>query len=598
MFKRFLLIIICLAAPAVFAQDDISIAMALSRDVITVDDQVILMITLIGSRQNLPEPQLPNLSMFEAYSQGTSTNISIVNGKMETSVAYNYILQPKREGTFVIKPAAITYDHKRIESNEVTLRVEASGSAAPSAPDRESAADQGELRDIYLTAEVDKKGAYVNEQITLTVKFYHSVRLYSQPDYTAPQTTGFWADILEPQRVYNQIINGRQYKIIEINTALFPTRSGELTIGPAMVSVEVPTQRRARRNDPFSVFDDFFGRGESKTVRSKRLTLNVLPLPEAGKPDDFSGTVGNYKISSYADKRTVEVNQPVTVTYKISGTGNIKTVAEPSIGDLMDFRVYRASSSEKVSKVNGVVGGIKVFEEVYIPKRAGKLAIPSVKLDFFDPAAKKYKTLTTEPVVLDVRPAPEGEFAELPFAPVSGRVVDPNAKDIRYIKMDAGDITRKQPLILFRPGYLILNGLPVLILVIAWASHRRKEKLTSDIGYARSRRARKMARKRLGRARKLTSQVPAEFYAEIRLALFSYVADKLNISPFGLTGDKLLDIIQKAGADENLINDTREILKRADFAQYSSAEVSREQITESLQLAEQVLVKLDEVEIA
>jgi hypothetical protein len=585
----------------VFAQsgDDVTIDMSLSQEVINLDGTAYLMITVNSTKQDLPDPQLPNLSMFDVYSQGTSTNISIVNGAMQRSVTYNYQLRPRRVGTFVIKPAWIAYNHKHYESKEITLQVIGSGQTPPAGTNQQqqkqgTSSEVESSDDIFLTASLDKKTAYVNEQVTLSVKFYSAIQLYSQPDYTQPQTTDFWADMMEPQKTYYQVVNGRRYRVIEINTALFPTRAGDLSIGSAMVTARVPVERRRRRNDPFSVFDDFFGAGEEKTIRSKPLKMNVKPLPSEGKPDNYTGSVGNYKISASADKMSVEVNQPVTVTYKISGTGNIKTIAEPAIRDLNDFRVYRASSSEKVSKVGGVVGGTKVFEEVYIPKRAGKLTIPGVFLNYFNPATKKYQEISTNSIIINVKPAQEGEYADIPITPVAGRVIDTNAKDIRYIKTDPHGLALSSSLILFHPLFLILNGIPVLLLVVVLVGQGRRRKLATDIGYARSRQAKKKARKRLAVARKLTdSGQPDKFYFEIRQALFSYVADKLNVSPHGLTSDRVLEIIAEAGAGETITKEMSDLLKRADFAQYSSANVDKKQIQESLHAAEKIMVELE-----
>jgi hypothetical protein len=584
---------------AVWGGDEVTVEMSLSQDVVSLGGQTYLIISVSGSEQNLPEPQLPNLTMFDAYPQGTSTNISIVNGKMQTSLTYNYLLTPRQKGTFVIRPAVVSYNHKQYESNEVTLRVIGTAESETTEPEQGSSTQDGKPRDVFLTAELDKKSAYVNEQLILSVKFYSAVKLYSNPDYTAPQTTDFWADMLKPQKTYYQVVNNTRYRVIEINTALFPTRSGDLTIGPAMVTASVPGQRRARRNDPFSVFDDFFDRGEKTSVRSKPILIKIKPLPDEGKPANFSGTVGNYKLSSTVDKKTVEVNQAVNVTYKISGTGNIKTIAEPVIGELADFRVYRTSSpEEKVSKVGGVIGGTKIFEEVYMPKRAGQLVIPGVELNFFDPQKRKYQSISTEPITLNVKPATQAEYADIPITPVPGRLVDPNARDIRYIKTDMTHLNRARPILLFRPYFLAINIAPILMLAIVWISRRRSEKLAGDVAYARSRRAKKMSRRRLKSARQSAGAgEPAKFYSEIRLALFSYIADKKNISPHGLTGDQVMDILNSSGAGEELIGLVSKLLKQADFAQYSSSGVSRTDIDQSLDLAEQVLIRLEGIKL-
>ncbi len=333
----------------ILAQDNISLRMEMSRDTIDISQQAVLTISVSGAKQDIPAPELPDLSMFNVYSQGTSTNISIVNGKMQTSYTYQYLLQPKKAGIFPISAASIVYNRGKYLSNELALTVIDSDAnrRVPRSLKEEGVTTSGEERDMFLTSEVDKKSAFVNEQITLRLKFYHAVQLYSQPEYTAPQTTDFWSDMLEPQKTYFDTVNGRRYRVIEIATALFPTRSGDLTIGPAMLTASIASRRTPNRKDPFSVFDDFFGQAESQTVRSRPITVKILPLPEENRPTNFTGTVGNFSIEASPDKTNVDMNQPVTVTYKIDGTGNIKTVAEPNIGDLTDFRIYRASTDEK-----------------------------------------------------------------------------------------------------------------------------------------------------------------------------------------------------------------------------------------------------------
>ncbi len=588
-------VLLLAAAGEAFADDEVSVTMSVSPDTIGMNDQAVLLITITGDRQNFPTPSLPNLSMFDYYSQGTSTNISIDNGTIRSSLRYQYLLTPKRKGTFVIKPAVLVINQKRYASNEVTLTVLDQGIATPQSVQDQAKTQQGENRDVFMVASVDKKKAYVNEQVTLSIKFYSAVRLYSQPSYSAPQTTNFWADVLEPQKTYYETINGRRYRAVEINTALFPTRSGQLSIGPAKVDVTVSRSNDSQRNNPFSL-ESFFDRGTPVTVRSQSLKIDVLPLPTDDKPADYSGTVGNFTIYSTADKRSTEVNQPVTITYKISGTGNIKTIAEPEIKESTDFRIYKASSSEKISKIDNVVGGTKIFEEAYIPKRAGNLTIPAVSLNFFDPKSKKYRTISTDPVQISVKPAENMEYSgETPYQPVAGRTINSESKDIRYIKTNPGKLEKKRGLILFSPVYLVLNAIPIVILAGVVVVRKRREKLASDIGYARSRRARKMAKKRLSRAHKLKdSNQQAEFYAELRQAIISYVADKTNRSPYGFTSDMLVELLQQKGADDAIVDNVKELFRRADFAQYSSGEFnSPDKNAESLQMAENLLVKIE-----
>jgi len=580
------------------AADELTVEVALDRDTIGLDEQAILQVTVSGSGQNLPGPQLPTLPMFEVYSQGRSSNISIVNGQISSSVTYRYMLLPKKPGTFPIDQIAVVYNNKRYKGNRLELTVLNTGTvASPRLEDR--AVDRsGKNKDYFLEAVVDKKNPYVNEQVTLTLKFYTAVQYYGSPELSESTTTGFWTELLGNKAPYHQKINNRTYKVIERKYALFPTQTGELTIGRATIRFTIARKDRSFR-DPFNVFGDFFGSGQEVSVSSRPLTIDVRPLPQQGRPADFTGTIGNFRINAIADKTQVEVNQPVTVTIKISGSGNIKSVAEPIIPELDDFRVYRASSSENVSKLHDKLGGTKIFEEVFIPRRPGKLEIPALSFNYFDPERSKYRTLTTRPILVSVI-KPEGYVAssELPYS-APDLTIGSRARDIRYIKEDIGSPTPIGRLLLLTPLYLILNGLPVVVLASMILIRRHREKLASDIGYARSRKARKAARRRLARAKSMAKVEQAgEFYAEIYIALTSYIADKFNISRHGLTMERITELLQAKGADETLIEDVADLVQKCDFARFAPASMTQEDIDQSLAMAEQTMTRIEGLKLA
>jgi hypothetical protein len=332
------------------------------------------------------------------------------------------------------------------------------------------------------------------------------------------------------------------------------------------------------------------------TIRSDPVTLNVKPLPTEGRPSDFTGTIGNFGIVALPDKSSVEVNQPITVTIKINGTGNIKSVAEPIIPDLPDFRVYKASSNEKTAVYGSELGGTKIYEEVFIPRKPGQLEIPALDFNFFDPKTSRYRTLKTKSFTIDVKQA-EG-YAMSPDVPYSqsGVVIGKDASDIRFIKENIGHLTPVGRLVILTPLYLAFNGLFVVAFfgLVAWRV--RREKLSGDIGYARSRQASKMAHKRLSRARSLARlEKVSEFYAEISLALLAYIADKLNISPHGLTSDRVAVLLKDKKAGEDLIKDTVDLLRQCDFARFAPSSLKQEDIDRALEEARRIMVKMEGV---
>jgi len=359
-----ILLILLAAPPATFAaQEDIRLEVSLDRDTIGIAEQAYLQVKVTGTIQNIPDPHLPSLPMFQLYQQGRSMSFQSVNGVMSSSVTHRFALVPSKAGTFPIDDISVVYNNKRYRGNRVELTVVDRSTAAPEEVELQARDNTGQSKDYFLEAVVDNGTPYVNEQITFTLKFYIAVQHIGQPELTEPATTGFWTEVLGTESPYYQTINGRRYKVIERKYALYPTQTGELTIGRALIRVTVAS-RQSRSRDPFDAFGGFFGRGETVSVSSKPLKVNVQPLPNAGRPADFSGTIGRYSIPATADKTEVEVNQPVTVKIEIRGVGNIKAIAEPTIPDLPDFRIYQASVDESINRVKDKLGGTRTFHRL------------------------------------------------------------------------------------------------------------------------------------------------------------------------------------------------------------------------------------------
>jgi len=575
------------------AQDDVGVTVSINRDTIGLDETALLTVLVSGSVQRLPSPRLPTLPMFEVYSQGQSSNMTVTNGVIEASVTYRYLIIPNKAGSFPITGVSVVVGNKRYKGNSVSLTVLNQGTAAPSSLENRAKSRDGSSKDYFLEASIDNKNPYVNQQVTLTLKFYVAVQYYGSPELVEPTTTGFWTELLGTKAPYHEKLNNRTYKVIERQYALFPTQTGALSIGRA--SIKFVAASRRQRRDPFDIFG-MLGGGKEITVRSQPVKVQVKALPTQGRPAGFTGTIGNFRIDVTTDKREVEVNQPVTVEINIRGVGNVKSAAEPKIDSLPDFRVYRASSNETVSKVDGKIGGTKTFEEVFIPKRPGMLEIPSLSFNYFNPESNKYRTVRTRPIRLQVhKPAGYAAGTDLPYAGPD-LTIGAEAREIRYIKTDLGKLQPTGQLLISSPLYLAANCVPVAVLLVTVVIRRRREKLSSDIGFARSRQASKQARKRLTRARTLANISRAgEFFSESNQALLSYIADKLNISPHGLTPDRVAELLSDRNADQQLVNDTIVFLNQCAYARYAAAVTEQEEIDKALKAAEDLMIRMESV---
>lgn len=568
-----LIALVMLLASVGAAQDSVSLKLSLDKSTIRADEAAMLTLTVEGiGSQKMPEPQLPPLPMFEIFSSGNSTNIQVINGQMSTSMIYNYMLYPKRDGAFPIRAAHVVYNGKRYESNELTITVTKAGTgAAPEEPSANQAKDdKGGARDVFLTAEVDKKSAYVDEQVTLRIKLFRAINTLSTPDYEAPQTPGFWTQDIPPQKTYYQIVNGRRYFVNEIRTALFPTKPGKLRVSPAKVTVTVPDRSRTRTRDPFSIFDDVFQQGKRVSVQSQSLAVNAKPLPKQGKTADFSGGVGSYRISASVDKPDVQVNEAITLTVKISGQGNVKSIPEPTLPDMDGFRVEKSSTDFQVSNRDVELGGSKTFDYLLIPRIPGTHAINPIKLNYFDPGKKKYLTAKTDSIQLKIRKGANAAETEIPYNMVAGQTINLKETDIRFIKVDDGHLVRSGKVLLASPLFLAFLALPLAIVLGGMIDVKRKRRLQSDVAYARRRRASGEAKRRLNAAEKhMHGNNDTGFYAEISAAIYQFVADKFNTSAHGLTTDGVQSLLVKKDVPDDLMNDTLTTLREADFGRFA-----------------------------
>lgn len=577
------LVALCASASA----QDVHLELAIDRETITMDESVTLHIIVSGISKRISRPNVRGLDGFDVISQGSSMKYSNINGVTETSTTFNLELSPEKVGAFTLGPATIEIGGQGYTSNVLTLTV-------TDDPQQQSARKKPPQKDVFLEASVNNKSPYVGQQVVLTVRFYHASTLLSQPSYTPPQTTDFWSDMITPQRSYYSTLEGKRYRVLEINTALFPTRSGNLSIGRARLETQVESSRRKRQFG----FGSLFNRGEAVSVRTRPIDLKVKPLPAEGKPANFTGAVGDFTITASADQRTVEVNTPVTVSFRISGIGNIKVLPKPELPELAEFRVYSGAGDEQITKNQTQLGGVKTFEEIFIPKRQGKLVIPAVSYNYFNPQKSRYVTIQTRPIELNVTSSTQQLSEPVSFAFPVGERIGAAMTSIRYIKQERSDFHPRGEVLIGNRTYLLANFLPLLAVGGALMYRRHRNRMEGDIGYARARAANRIAKKRLKRASQLADVQTAEkFFGEIRLAILAFVADKLNISHHGLTLEELSEKLAAAGFSESEVTRCRELIQRADFVRYSSGTIDEKDISDSLVLAEEIIVKLQEANI-
>lgn len=426
----------------------LSISAQTDRTELEITENLYLTVTISADSGSVPEPALPPMSNFNAYSSGRSQSISIINGKITTSAAFTYILTPRFIGKQTIPAISVFNGREKAMTPEIEIIVTKSGAArqtnaaqgqqqpaqqsSAARAGRQAAAKAGSP--IFLKAETDRKTAYPGQQINLVIRFFTAVPLTSNPQYLPPAYKNLIFEDLPPVRNGEIAIKGTRYSYSEIKTALFGLSPGPASVSPASVIAQVQSDEQIDPFDP-NFFQKFFSingtQGATKEFKTENLALNILPLPE-GAPASFTGAAGKYTISSELDRRQTRQGEAVNLSVTVSGNGSLKTITAPKLPELPDFKVFDTMSSLDIDKHDDIIGGKKVFTTVIVPRSEGSTRIPPVKFSFFDPEARAYREIETAPLELKVEKG-DGDAKSFNFTQPGAQAVSATGSDIRYV---------------------------------------------------------------------------------------------------------------------------------------------------------------------
>ena len=569
------------ALPQALPAEELSAVARVDATRITIDDQFNLTISLSGDRANkASDPDLSTIEGFQVAGSSQSSNISIVNGRMSVIKEFTYTLIPKKVGTHRIGPIAFTIRGQRHETNAVVVEVlessiPSAAAQAPSSPGK-GVGQGGEVAAqprIFLRAEADRTSAFIGEQVTIDFILYTNRSDISNLNRSEmPSFDGFWAEeIYSAKRLQfnDRVIDGQSYRAALLQRiALFPILSGEAVIDSMALTCQVPVRGRRSRRNFFGDIDSFFTRGKEIVLRSRPMTIRVEALPEAGRPEGFTGSVGEYSIDASIDADEVRVGDPLTLTLRIAGTGNPETIREPEIRLPEVFEKYDPKVTESSNTADRPMRGEKRFEYILIPREEGDKTIPAVEFSYFNPATRAYTSVSTKAFPVRVTPGRAGEGAPEPM--ITRENIHLIGKDIRYIKPDRQKLPAQgRPLYSWWP-FWIIQALPIVLIVGSALHKRHRERLATDVVYARLRRAGKAAIRGLQAAEKaFRAGRTAEFHADVSKTLTGYLADRVNVSAAGMTREGIGEAFDALGARDEDGRTFVEIRRECDFARFA-----------------------------
>jgi hypothetical protein len=540
----------------------IDVTASLDRATAHVGEQVVLTVQVSGGIGSIPDPKLPDLGAnFEVYTGRTSQSYSLINGHMSASKTLMYALVPKKAGTFTIAPIEVHHGKEVVRAQPVKLTVLAgpAPSTAPTPP-RETRGETGSTRgseDLFVRATADKSDPYLYEQVTYRVRLYTRVGLLDNPGFSAPTTQGFWKEDLPALQPRLETVNGKRYRVLEVDMAVFPTTPGKLTIGESVLQCTV--QGASRANDPFSFFGGNPFDSKRVTLRTDPVVLHVKALPP-GAPPGFHGAVGEYTLTASVDKTTVAQNEPVTLTVKVSGEGNLKTLGDIELPKLPDFRTYPSQSNEETTRAGMRIGGTVTRQFVLVPLSAGTKEVPALRVATFSPKSGAYDVLRSDPISLTVTPAGRGAEGS---GSASRGDIQVLGRDIRFIETDVPSFVSRGGAWNRARVWFYLLPLPALGYAGVWVFERRRRRLGRDTALRRRLGAARDARKLLKGA---AGASETERVARAGEAVRNYLADRYNLPRAGLLFEDVEARLRDDGADPEAI---RGFLDRADAARYA-----------------------------
>ncbi len=555
-------------------------------------------VEITGTQSVDEEPRLPDLSGFAQYlGSSTQSSVQMAGGRTTVSLVIQYRYQAMEEGTFEVPAFRVAAGGQTMTTDPLSLTVSASapppGAARPRQGGQPSEAGVVTPDDLFVAASASKTSVREGEPFVVEYRVWTRVDVTSFSFTRIPEPQGFWVEDITPDgppQVEQRTRDGQPYATALIRrVALVPTGSGRRTIDPIGLEAQV----RVRRG--FDPFEDFFGRSSlfgatmaPTTVLSNPLTITVEPLP-AGRPEPYSGVVGRLDIGAELDRDSVDANEAVTLTVRLTGDGHIRGAPEPELELPSDFEVFPPEVSESLRPSGSGLSGQKSFEYVLIPRAPGRREIPAIRMGYFDQSAGTYRVATTEPLPLTVT----GVVAEGPAGLARGGVAELR-QDIRYIHLGSATLRPAGRALFAQTSFWLFLFLPLVALAGAFMLRRHQDLLEGDVAYARGRRATRLARKRLAEAKRLAAEGDSRaFYAEVARALRGLIADRLNLPEAGLLTDELGDVLGARGVDADTAGELTDCLGHCDRQRFAPPGADPQEKARFLRRAGDLMAALD-----
>ena len=535
-----------------------------SKNTLGLNERLRIDFTMNADGDNFSPPSFEGFRIVAGPSQQVSQ--SWINGRSSFNKSYSYFLLPTQKGTLIIKQAAVEINGQIYKTNPIKINVTAAVQQ-PRDPNDEPQISADDA--IHLVAEISKGNPYVNEPITVVYKLYFSynIGITNWRELNKPKYNDFWSQNIDIKQLVAEEgkYNGERCRCVVLRkTVLYPQKSGKLEIEPLSldIDVQVPTNRR-----------NFFGQvqvvEDNKRVSAGSKTISVKPLPEAGKPIDFSGAVGRFNFSVTPSKTTLKNGESLDLKVVASGTGNLKlfTLPKPVVPNSLEM--YDPVHSEKVNTpLSGMNGSISDSYTI-IPQFKGKYPIKPMTFSYFDLSTGRYKTITSPEIVVNVLDGPSNADNTVASSNTGAAKMKVTAgEQFQFIKLNTSLSEMHKKDFFGSTLFYALTFLPLLIIPIIVLLKKKKEAIDGDVVGNKIKMSNKLAKKYLSEA-KMQLQNKEMFYVALEKAMHNFLKAKLNIETSEMSKDFIQELLLSRNGSAASVAAFIDLTKNCEFARYA-----------------------------
>lgn len=562
----------------VVGAQEVSFTAQVNTNKISLGSFVELVLTVHGA-QNVPEMSLDQLKGFEVQYMGPSSRVTIINGQYTKSKSFVYRLFPSQTGRFGIPPLKLTMQGQAYTTEPIVIEVVDSAQAGQQTVTLEDK--------LFVVLKILKNQVVVNEAVPVQVLLFVTdfPMQYSMPTL---EGAGFQAEEFNTPRQYNQTINGLVYAVREFNTVIYPTRTGTLIVGPVSLEGDITIQGESPHTR--GLFSSFFDRGQRRrlVLTAPEKQLQVGDIPKEGRPENFSGGVGQYNFNVSYAPTAVQVGDPVTLNMVIEGQGNLRVVDFPSLDFGQDFKVYAPIVTEE--------NGQKIMEQVIIPTHPEVKEIPAIHFTYFNPQTNTYEHQMQGPFPLEVSSlAGDDSFKVIGREDVVAPVmISPLGKDITFIKDRMGVLRPKGFRWYHQIGFYGVMFFFILVYGVLYGRYWQSHRLAHDEGYARRFYAPRYARHGLVQAQKmLAADQSRAFYDILFKTLEKYLGNKYQLASGQVTLEHIAPRLSSTEGQRKVFQNIQGLFRQCEQVRYASGNKDQKEMGKSYLCLKEIIDDLE-----